>query len=346
MTTSSDPTPDAGVNRVVVPTAAASRLVIAGLLAFGAGLVMVIQSRINGQLGHLLNDGILAAVMTLGSGLLILLVITALRRSTRTRLTVVLPKEFRSGGLRWWQLIGGLGGATIVASQTLTVPILGVALFTVLLVAGTTSASLMVDRRGLGPGGARPVTFARVVAAVVTTLAVALAISGRVSAGSFAWGAALLVLIAGIAGAFQQAINGVVAQRTGDSLVAGVVNFVGGFVALLVALAFEHLVERRPWTMPPAPWNDPVLWLAGPLGVAFIVTAAFVVKPLGVLLFSLLSIAGQLSGSLASDLLLPTPGSSVERQLVLAIGLAGLAVAFAALAPLRSTRSPSRGASP
>ena len=46
---------------------------------------------------------------------------------------------------------GGLGGAMYVASQSITVATLGVALFTVCIVAGQTGNSLLVDRLGLGP---------------------------------------------------------------------------------------------------------------------------------------------------------------------------------------------------
>jgi hypothetical protein len=57
-----------------------------------------------------------------------------------------------------------------------------------------------------------------------------------------------------------------------------------------------------------------------------------------VLLFSLISIGGQLAGSLGSDLLFPTSGTDVGWQLVAGVALTGAAVAFAAL----TSRSPTR----
>jgi transporter family-2 protein len=188
-----------------------------------------------------------------------------------------------------------------------------------------------VDRIGLGPGGVRPITTGRVLAAVGTTLAVALAVSGRFSSGSLAWSAVLLTLTAGVAVSFQQAVNGQVAMRTGDPLVATSVNFVVGLTALTTVLVLEHVVGSNTWTWPPAPWSEPVLWLGGPIGVAFVVTAAVVVRPLGVLLFSLLTIAGQLVGSLVSDLLVPTAGTVIGWQLVAGVVLTGVAVTVAAL---------------
>ncbi len=119
---------------------------------------------------------------------------------------------------------------------------------------------------------------------------------------------------------------------------ATVGNFVVGTAGLVVALAIEHAFGHR-WRMPPAPWESPVLWLGGAIGVAFILSAAIVVKPLGLLLLSLLTTAGQLTGSLASDLFFPTPGTVVGWQLVAGVVLTMVAVAFAAYRPRASARS-------
>jgi bacterial/archaeal transporter family-2 protein len=309
-------------------------------LAFVVGLLVVAQGRSNGELAVVVGDGLLAAVISFVSGLLILVVIIAARPATRRALTLSLPAELRSGRLRWWHLVGGLGGALLVAGQGLAVPLLGVALFTVGMVAGNTGTSLVVDRVGLGPGAARPVTARRVVAAVGSTVAVGLAVSGRAVAGDLVVWAVVLVLVAGAAVAVQSALNGQVAVRTGDPIAATTVNFVVGLAALLVALAVEHLAGHA-WAAPPPPWEAPLLWLGGPVGVLFIASASIVVRPLGVLLFGLLNIAGQLTGSLVSDLLFPTPGTVVGAQLLAGMALTGASVALAATRP-RSARVSAR----
>ncbi len=301
-------------------------------LAFGVGLLVVAQSRSNGELAVVVGDGLLAAVLSFVSGALILLVVIAARPATRRALTHGLPVELRAGRLRWWHLVGGLGGALLVAGQGLAVPLLGVALFTVGMVAGNTGTSLVVDRIGLGPGAARAVTARRVVAAVGATAAVALAVSGRAASGDLVVWAVVLVLVAGAAVAIQPALNGQVALRTGDPLAATAVNFAVGLAALLAALAVEHLAGHA-WRVPPAPWEEPLLWLGGPVGVLFIASAAVVVRPLGVLLFGLLNIAGQLTGSLVSDLLFPTQGTVLGGQLIAGMVLTGASVALAATRP-------------
>jgi transporter family-2 protein len=45
--------------------------------AFGIGMLVAVQSRLNGELGGILGDGIPAALISFGTGLLILLVATA-----------------------------------------------------------------------------------------------------------------------------------------------------------------------------------------------------------------------------------------------------------------------------
>ena len=306
-------------------------------LAFVVGLLTVAQGRSNGGLAVATGDGLLAAVISFATGLLILVVVVGLRSTTRRALARGLPEELRARRLRWWQLAGGLGGALMVAGQGLAVPVLGVALFTVGMVAGNTGTSLLVDRAGLGPGVARPVSARRVVAAVGSTIAVGLAVSGRVAAGDLVVWAVVLVLVAGAAVAVQSAFNGQVALRTADPLVATAVNFTVGLAALLVALAVEHLAGHA-WTAPPPPWEQPLLWLGGPIGVLFIAGASIVVRPLGVLLFGLLNIAGQLTGSLVSDLLFPTAGTVVGWQLLAGMALTASSVALAATRP-RSSRA-------
>ncbi len=296
------------------------------------------QSRINGQLAIEVHDGLLAAVISFSTGLVLVGVIALSLPRPRLALLQMLPEQVRSGSIPWWQLVGGLLGATFVAGQGLVVPLLGVALFTVLSVAGSTTSSILTDRAGIGPGGSRPVTARRVLAAVGTVLAVGLAVSGRLSVGDLVVWALVLAVVAGGMTGVQPALNGQIAAKTGEPLVATVVNFVGGTAGLLLALSIEHLAGHS-WTAPPAPWREPVLWLGGTIGVAFILAAVIVVRPLGVLLLSLLTTAGQLTGALLSDVFFPTPGTVVGWQLVAGV-VVTLASVILAATRSRSSRSP------
>lgn len=304
---------------------------LAGLATLGIGVVGAIQGRINGEFAHRTQDPLVAAAFSMVVGLALLAVIVAFRPGTRRALAHVLPERVRSRELRWFQLVGGLGGAFFVTSQGLAVPGLGVALFTVLVVAGTTGSSLAMDAWGIGPGGRVPVTLPRVLAAGGTTLAVLLAVSGRISAGTLVVSLLVVSLAAGAFSTYQQAVNGQVAMRVGDPLVATVLNFCLALAALTVAVLVDHLALGRAWTPPPAPWHEPWLWTGGFIGVMFVLVSAVVVRPLGVLLYSLLSVGGQLVGALLTDLLVPSPGVELGWQVVAGVALTGLSVAVAAL---------------
>jgi transporter family-2 protein len=266
-------------------------------------------------------------------------VVLALRSSSRHALLRTLPAEVRAGRLRWWQLIGGFASAFFVVTQGASIPALGVAVFTVLVVAGTTGSSLLFDAVGLTPGGRRRVTSPRVIGAVGTTLAVVVAVSGQFSAGSLALGAVIVTITAGVVSTFQMAINGMVAEATDDGLVPTTLNLALGIVVLLVALPLTHALTGTPWMAPPAPWDQPLVWLGGPLGVSFLLLSAIVVRPLGVLVYSLVAIGGQLVGALALDVVVPTSGAVIGWQVVLGVALTAAAVAVAALPSPRHTAS-------
>jgi transporter family-2 protein len=297
------------------------------------GLLVAGQSRINASLARSLADGggtsptaagfqsaLISFVTGLGLLLIGLLVVPRLRRGMAE-----IAAGVRRGVLRPWQLLGGVGGAWLVATQGLTVPTLGVALFIVAVVAGQTAASLGVDAAGLGPTGRLPITRHRVVAAALAVAAVALTAAPRIetSAGSRALLLAALVVTAGAGIAVQQALNARVSVAAGYAPSAAVVNFVVGTTVLATAMAAG--IALAGWQAGPLPAN-PALYVGGPMGVAFIAIAAWAVPLVGVLRFGLAAISGQLAGGALIDLLFPQPGVVVGSEIVVGIGLTLLAV--------------------
>ncbi|UGT40408.1 DMT family transporter [Nocardia yamanashiensis] len=317
-------------------------------LSIGAGVA--VQARVNGELGERLGDGVAAAAISFGSGLAVLLLLLSVSPNLRAglgkvRAALSADRDSVDSGraeprLHWWHLLGGLCGAFFVASQGLTVVMLGVTVFTVAAVSGQLVSSLVVDRLGLGPAGRTPVTVWRLVAAILALAAVALTAAGR--AGHAVAGPAsdllrgtptailiILPALAGIGLAWQQAVNGRVGA-VGGPLSATFTNFAVGTVALLLAEAL--LRSRSGWSMrfPSEPW----LYLGGSIGVVFIAAAVLAVRWIGVLLLGLTSVAGQLFMSLLLDLIVPTgPGLSVTT--VLGCTLTFVAVAVAAVRPAK-----------
>jgi transporter family-2 protein len=234
----------------------------------------------------------------------------------------------REGALRWWQVLGGVLGGYFVAVQSATVPTLGVAIFMVAIVAGQSANSLVVDRVGLGPAGKQPITLPRVVSAVLAIAAVTLAVSDRFANGSLSLIAVVFAVSAGVLIAVQAAINGRVARVAQHPMSATFLNFLFGTIALAAAFgtmwAFTDVDPAAPdggaWWM----------YLGGLVGIAFIVIAVWVVPIVGVLLYALASIAGQLFGALGLDVVAPTSGdAAVAWNLVAGVLLAFVAVVVA-----------------
>jgi transporter family-2 protein len=288
-----------------------------------AGVLLSLQSRMNGEISAVLGQPLEAALWSFGTGLLLLtalLAVPAVREGVgRIRAAV------RGGRLTWWQCVGGLAGGLFVAVQTHAVPAVGVALFSVASVAGQTASGLLVDRLGIGPGPRTPVHASRVVAAVLAVGGVAVAVSGQLDGAAFALAPVVAALLVGALVAVQQGINARVNLASLNVLSTTWLNFSIG-TGLLAGLAAVQWAagDFRPVPLHGIPWWA---WWGGPCGVAFISFAVWAVRHVGVLIFGLSLVTGQLSSALVLDLLHPQ-----AREQVGPLVVAGVAVTFAAAA--------------
>ena len=298
------------------------RSTVAGVLAaFVGGLGGAVQSRVNAGLAGRLHDGVAAALVSNLTALVLVAVAVAVAPSARAGLRRVAAR-LRRGTLRAWECAGGACGALYVAGQGISAGALGLAVFTVAVVAGQTGGGLAVDRAGLAPGGSRPVTGRRVLGAAVTVAAVAVAAGGRLWAGA-SLALAALPLLAGVGLAVQGAVNGRVQRAAGAVLPAVFLNAVVGTAALLLAFAVAVLLRGWPdGALPDRPW----FYAGGAIGACFTAIGVSVVRRIGVLLLGLAIIAGQLCGATALDLIAPGPAGPPGLAGFLGVGLTVVAV--------------------
>ncbi len=283
------------------------------------GVLTAVQARINGSLGRSLDDGFVAAVISFGSGLAILLVLCAILPSGRAGVRRLIGGV--GGDIPWWMLLGGLAGALTVATQGLAVATIGVALFTVGVVAGQTVHGLVLDRVGYGPAGVVAVTAPRLVGGALSIVAVVLFLAGDGLDG-VPWWMLVLPFLAGAGIAWQQATNGRLRQRVGSPLVATLVNFIGGTIALSVAAAVHVAIAGMPQSSATQPW----LYLGGAIGVLYIFMSAVLVRHTGVLLLGLGSVVGLLATSVALDALWPPDAGPPWGVAITAVGVALIGV--------------------
>lgn len=298
------------------------------VITFIASVIITAQSSVNSELNTYTENPLITALINFTTGLIVLSVMMIFSRPIRQGF-ISIPRLVREGRLKRWQLFGGLSGAFFVASQSSLVQVIGVAIFTVAAVAGQTSAALLVDKAGIGPAGKQPVTIMRIGAAILGIVGVLVSVLGQDSTGQFAFGAVLISFAAGALVSTQPALNGQIANHTGQPAAATMVNFIVGFITLVVVYAVAHQVNPQSFNVPPMPWENPVIWLGGPFGVMFVLTASFMAKTLGVFLFTLTSVVGQLSGAILMDVLFPTASTNITWQLLLGISITGAAVVLA-----------------
>jgi transporter family-2 protein len=300
------------------------------------GVLTATQSRVNGDLGRALADGYLAAVISFGSGLVILGVALAVWAPGRRGLSEAFA-SVRAGRTPWWYLCGGAGGALFVLAQGITGAVLGVALFTVAVVCGQTISGLIVDRNGIGHTAPSAITITRLVGSALALVAVGVAVSAGFGGDIPAW-MLLLPFAAGLAVSVQQAVNGQVRRVAGSALTATFMNFVVGTTVLLVACLVHEAIVGLPERMP----TNPVLYLGGVIGAIFIGGAVIVVRITGVLLLGLGSVAGQLVMSLVLNVMLPAVGQVVVTSTVVGTLLTLVAVVIAAIPSRKFGRRPVR----
>ncbi len=295
------------------------------LAAFGTGILVALQSRINGELGQQLGDGFIAALISFGSGFVILAVASLFWRPGR-RGIVRVASAVRARRIPWWFVVGGAGGAFFVVSQSLVVGVVGVALFTVGIVAGQTVSSLLVDRRGMGSMAPQHASPQRLVGAVLAVLAVLLAASVELRGDIPLW-VLIVPFLAGLAVGWQQAVNGQVKAVAESAFTATFGNFAVGTVVLLLAAIVHTAIFGWPTHLPESPW----LYLGGTVGTLFIAGQAAIVRSTGVLLMGLAVLSGQLVTAVVFDLVAPVQTQPIAPVTIIGAALTLIAVVIAAI---------------
>ncbi len=282
-------------------------------LAAISGVMIALQARANGELSHLIGNGVQAALVSFGSGLLIIAIVAiftpSIKAGARNLKGAVARKE-----LPKWTLFAGTLGGSFVAVQTHIVPLIGVAIYSVASIAGQTAASLIVDRIGLTGGGKKHITPRRIAAALFTVFAVFISVFDRLDGRDLSLFAVLMGCVAGAIVGVQRALNGQINEHSNQSFTTSFLNFFMGTAFLFIFLTILVVVGPTEFVpLPSGPWW---IYTGGVLGVIYIAFTSTIVQHLGVLTFTLFSVGGQLVGSLLIDLYSPTDGVNVSVYLV------------------------------
>lgn len=312
-------------------TQAKTRLPVwAALVGSGiAGVLVAVQSRVNGGLSQEIGNGYVSAAVSFGSGLVLLGILMLLSRRGRNGIGK-LRYELRSYHLPWWALLGGAGGAVFVLGQGLVAPTTGIALFTVGIVAGQVFGGLVLDQTGLAPSGKIHPTRLRIVGTALAIVAVLVSVGLDLNNLHVVWLVVFPVVI-GVCVSGQSMVNGLLRSAAESAVAATFVSFIVGTAILVIVALISLAIQGWPTVWP----AEPIYYIGGLLGAIFIAIAAILVRTAGVLLLSMSNVAGQLIAAVALEAGLPLAGGLTTGMLV-GSAVALLAVVVAAL-PSRPT---------
>jgi bacterial/archaeal transporter family-2 protein len=270
-----------------------------------------------------MGDSLEAAIVSFTTGLLFVSVIALFRKDVRSGFRQI----FSAVNLKLlpsWRLGAGALGASFVAMQTYAVPIAGVALFTVASLAGQTGISLWVDHVGLAGGSRVIITKRRVIAAIITILAVVVSTWDRFTISNFSLLTIVLAVFSGTWVGVQRALNAQINSYSKASFATSLLNFITGTTFLLFLLLLRTLfTDHSVMNFTSGPWW---MFLGGSIGVIYIALSAHIVQHVGVLEFTLFSVGGMLIGSLLIDIIVPTKGTIISGFLIAGILLTYLGV--------------------
>ncbi len=301
-------------------------------LAALSGAMIALQARANGELSHRLDNGLQAALVSFSSGLLIILLITPFSPHIKEGIRNLRGAISRKEIARWKLFAGALGGS-FVAIQTQIVPLIGVAIYSVASIAGQTAMSLVVDRIGLTGGGKKLISPRRVMAAVLTVLAVLVSVWDRIDANNLSMIAVTAGCVGGAVVGVQRALNGQINEHSHQSFTTSLLNFITGTTFLVILILVGVALGKNELSpLPAGPWW---IYTGGVIGVIYIAFTSTIVQHLGVLTFTLFSVGGQLAGSLFIDLVSPTDGVSVSAYLVTGLAMTYIGVIAGGVGNLR-----------
>lgn len=311
------------------PTRRATSVVVLTIATVFAGMLGPLQSLVNGHLGTELGDGHAAALVSFGTGLVLMLVIVLARARTRAAF-FRLPGQLVRGEIPRWNFFAGLCGAVIVLSEGVTVGFLGVAIFQTSLISGMVISGVVCDRLGIGVPFKQAMSAPRIAGAILAICATVLVVSPNWSAPHMI-ALAIMPFVGGLLAGWQPAGNSEIGLLSGSMFISITWNFLIGFVALGLVYVVRMAASGAHFALPGTWW----MYFGGPLGLLSIALMALLVRGLGLLL-GLASTAGQLIGSLLLEVVAPAAGSSLHLVTVLG-ALVALAAAAIAMIPSRHT---------
>lgn len=277
------------------------------LISVIVGGLVSVQSIANGTLKVRGDDPLLPSLVSFIIAGVIIAIIVFTRDAGRAHVRNYVS-QLKSGDLPVIVLFAGVFGMVFSISQAMSVAIIGVAVFTVAVIAGQNIGGLGVDRLGIGGSGVHRLDALRITAAIIATIAVVVAVAGQMVDLDAPIALVAFVVVGGVCVSVQLALSGRVTVAVADPFVASLNVFVAGIAGLILAIAVRSF-----WAAPgigatvSAITDSPWLIVGGLCAALMMTGSAIAVPKVGVLVFTMATVIGQLLVALVIDAIVGTP---------------------------------------
>jgi len=265
------------------------------LVSFAVGISTMLQASINVEFGEALGHGVRSAWANFFFAFL--LIIPLVRFIDKPDL------DSLWGGMKsapWYLWFGGPLGAVFVTGTILIAPITGLSVLTVCVVLGSILASVLVDHFSILGAPHKPFTSFKALAIVLVVVGAAVMqkfwdLEEGTNKTELAIASVCAVGI-GSCLPMQSAVNGRMAHFVHSQLRAVFCSFLSGTIFMSTLYGISLIF--REWQTEDLEWY---FCISPIVSVSYVIAAVFLPKTLGMSLFYVLFVSGQLSGSLVLD---------------------------------------------
>lgn len=264
------------------------------LVGIVAGMVVPFQTSINSRLSLYTKSSFYASTISFATGTTFLILINLI-----TNPHVFTTDFYSNQSLSYIWFVGGILGVIFLTGNLLLLPRLGASLTVVMTVAGQIIMGVTIDTFGWFGADVEPFTMFKVLGILFLMLGIILMNYVRsnpkdknMNPQVYIW--LIIGFVFGFCPPIQTAINSALGQQLHSSILASLISFTIGTIALFIlTLSFNRTLKMKAYDHQKGKLK-PIYFIGGILGVVFVTTNIILMPHLGAALTTIIVMLGQM----------------------------------------------------